>query len=166
MGKIMVIEKTVYSDREPTPDETAAGVTYARGGVLAAPDLADKAIQDERIRQGLKRDQGNISITVLPGERLGELTVNVQFEGKSGERDLCIGQQDALMQEAGDWLESILGGFGCDFRASIRALPCPKAEARLHVDLAAKRLQGVKVSVGTVAVSRIAVGPSVEIKVE
>lgn len=142
---IEVASKKVFSNRDATPDEQAAGVEYISGGSLREPDLIDRDIEDGSVRSKLDKDQGNIAITVLPGENLGQLSVNVQFEGKSGEREICLQEQDKLLQEAAVWLEDILSDFGCDFKADIEALPCPHAVARLQIGLATKRLMGLNV---------------------
>jgi len=139
---VKVTSKKVLSDRVPTQAETDVGVEYLRKGQLTASDLVDRRIEDKRLRERLKEDEGNISITVLPGERLGELSINVQFEGKSGAHEICLQEQDDLLQHTAEWLSEILSDFGCDFEAEIEALPCPHAEARLRIDLAAKRLAG------------------------
>src|SRR5262245_28425457 len=112
MGKCRVIAKAVYSRKTPTPQEAEAGVAYQPGG-LKHPELVDHAIEDPVTREKLPKDRGNISITVLPGEELGEFTFNVQFEGKRGEHEFCVHEQDALFQEAAGWLSEILGELGC-----------------------------------------------------
>jgi len=137
---IEVTSKIIHSDRGATVEETNAGVEYVADTQLTAPDLVDNRIEDKALRMTLQKDEGNISITVLPGEQLGQFSVNVQFEGKSGEHEICLKEQDTLLQYAADWLGEILSDFGCDFKAQIEALPCPHAEARLQLDLAAKRL--------------------------
>jgi hypothetical protein len=139
---IQVTSKKVYSDKEPTPEERAAGVEYLEGGQLAEPELVDRRIEGKALRMMLEKDEGNISITVLPGDQLGQLSVNVQFEGKSGEHDICLQEQDALLQHAAEWLDEILSDFGCNFRAQIESLPCPHTAIRLQIDLAARRLAG------------------------
>src|SRR6185436_144590 len=113
---IQVTSKKVYSDKEPTPDERAAGVEYLKGGQLTEPGIVDRRIEDKVLRMTLEKDEGNISITVLPGDQLGQLSINVQFEGKSGEHDICLKEQDALLQHAAEWLDEILSDFGCNFR--------------------------------------------------
>jgi hypothetical protein len=152
---ITVTSKKIYSDKDPTEDERIAGVEYVKNGGLAEPELVDKRIENEVLRMRLPKDEGNISITVMPGERLGQMSVNIQFEGKSGEREFCLKEQDTLLQHAADWLNDILSDFGCDFKARIESLPCPHAEARLQIDLAARRLEGAQLET---AKQRVPVG--------
>jgi hypothetical protein len=142
---IQVISKRVYSGKPAEPEETAANVQYLAQGGLRHEDLVDRDIEHTSLREGLPIDEGNISITVLPGERIGELSANIQFEGKSGEREICLKEQDELLQYATEWLSDILSGFGMEFHAEIEASPCPHAAARIRVDLAARRLEGAKI---------------------
>jgi hypothetical protein len=137
---IRVGRKRVLSNKTATTAEREAGVTYDSQGTLPADDLIDQVIEDEKVRIKLDRDEGNISVTILPGDRLGDLCVNVQFEGKSGERELCLQEQDMLLQHASEWLADLLDEFGCDFEASFDARPCPHAAARLQIDRAARLL--------------------------
>lgn len=142
MGKVRVVAKAIYSQKSPTPQEAEAGVTYEDGG-LKYPELIDKKIENPVEREKLPKNRGNISITVLPGDELGEFTFNVQFEGKRKEYEFCVQQQDELFQEAAAWLSEILGELGCDFEAVMEAEPCPHAESRVQLALAARRLERV-----------------------
>src|ERR1017187_8437528 len=115
-NNIEVTGTKVHSDRVPTQAESAAGVEYVNDTQLKEDDLIDARIENPVLRVSLGKNEGNISITVLPGEHLGELSINVQFEGKSGEHEICLKEQDTLLQEAADWLNEILSDFGCDFK--------------------------------------------------
>lgn len=102
------------------------------------PDLVDYEIQDERFRERLDEREGWISIAVCPGEeKIGELYVNVQFEGPRGDPDRCMGEQNMLLQEASVWLKEFLEKMspeGAKWNLRFDAQPCPKSTVALAID--------------------------------
>ena len=90
MGKVNISEIVVHSVLPPTDEERQTGVVYDGDRELSNPELVDKEIEDSEERKRLKNNAGNISITVESGERLGQVSINVQFEGENGRYDFCL----------------------------------------------------------------------------
>ena len=136
-----VKEKSIYSDQEPTPEEVAAGVIYQPEDDLPRPEMVNKEIEDPEEREKIPKGEGNICISIQPGEELGELTFNVQFEGRRGDYDFCVENHNELLLHVSDWIGELLSELGTDFDVFIDSKPCPKTEQRVEVDLAAQILE-------------------------
>jgi hypothetical protein len=110
------------------------------------PDLVNYEIRDKEKRLGLRDGQGMISITVQAGSgSIGELFVNIQFEGPSGKPDLCMAGQNELLEQASGWLHEILEKLspeGGGWQLRVDAQPCPQATVELALDRAVSLLQG------------------------
>jgi hypothetical protein len=141
MGKTIVKSIVVYSALPPTEEELRAGIVYTEAGDLRNPELVDKAIEDPETRSRLASNQGEISITVVAGDELGQVSINVQYEGKRGLYDVCLQNQGELFEVASGWLGEFLGELGADFEVEIEAKPCPKTAKRLPLKQAAANLE-------------------------
>jgi hypothetical protein len=146
--KVTVTETHVYGvDSFPDgkgPEET--GFEFHPGTPAPpGPDLVDYDIQDGPARLRLKENEGLISIAVQAGDSaIGDLYVNIQYEGPKGQPDLCMAGQNALLENAGDWLHKLLEELAPEdggWRLRIDAQPCPKAKVALRLDRAVQRLE-------------------------
>lgn len=144
MGTVRVTKKAVYSDKQASEEEQQQRVQYGPGE-LRIPDAINKDIEDSDFRRLIPLGHGEICITVMPGDELGELSFNVQFEGTKGEHEFCLRQQDALYQDVSEWLGQVLAELPADFEAEIEARPCPHPDIRVQVDAGARRLAGQSV---------------------
>jgi hypothetical protein len=109
------------------------------------PELKDPEIEADESRRYLKPGEGNLCITVAPGERLGELDVSLQFEGPKGQHNPCMADQNELLVEGSGWLRRFLGemfGENAQLEIEIEGNPCPKADLALQIELASEVLQG------------------------
>jgi hypothetical protein len=109
------------------------------------PEMRDEAIEADERRRYLKDGEGNLCITVAPGEELGELHVSLQFEGPKGQHNPCMADQNELLVEGSEWLKKLLielYGEKAELEVEIAGNPCPKAELPLQIELAAEVLQG------------------------
>ena len=110
------------------------------------PDLVDYDIQDGPKRLRLKKGEGLISIAVQAGDAaIGDLYVNIQYEGPKGQPDLCMAGQNALLESASEWLHRLLEELAPEdggWNLRIDAQPCPKATVGLRLDRAVQRLEG------------------------
>jgi hypothetical protein len=141
---LKVTGKRIYLDREPSSEERAAGVVYQPDGRLSQPDLVNTRIEDAGTRARIPAGQGNICISIAPGDELGELTFNVQFEGRRGDYDFCLDHHNKLLQDVAQWLQDILAAFGTQFEVELESRPCPKTEKRVALDLAAQILEDIE----------------------
>ena|ERR1700683_1916253 len=143
MGETKVTEIVVHSDLQPTLEEHKANIIYTNGGGgRFDQELVDEGIQDEEVRSKLRANDGCISITVVPGIELGQVAINVQFEGKQGLHDLCLQNQGDLLEAASGWLAEVLAELGADFNVRFEAKPCHKTDKRLPLKRAAEILTG------------------------
>lgn len=144
MSNVTVSKIVVYSGLEATPDEKERGIIYVRDGALRHQEAVDKEIEDAKFRTGLDDGAGVVSITVIPGDELGQFSVNVQFEGRrtgqQREYDFCLEQQGALLIDASKCLGELLRELGVDFEVEIEAKPCPHTNLRLPLQQAANLL--------------------------
>jgi hypothetical protein len=150
MSRIRVTSNEVYLNRALRPEEEGGG-GYAQG-LPPGRDLHDLELESHAHRQHFQEGEGDISIIVEAGERLGEIAVCVQFEGQivgqvRQKADACVARQNDLIQDSALWLHEILSQFESDFTASIVSAPCPLASTGLlDVRAAARRLTGAEVS--------------------
>ncbi len=140
--KVAVTKIVVYSDRKASEDEVKDEITYDPQGDLTCPEAVDTAIEDPESRSKLPANAGNISLTVVAGDELGDITVNIQFEGKRGLHDQCLRNSGSLLDAASTWLGEILGELDGEFDLEIEAKPCPHAAERLPLKRAAENLVG------------------------
>lgn len=85
-------------------------------------------------------DEGNLVISILPGDELGEFYVTVQYDGAEGHFGECIQRQGAQLDEIWKQVKGFLENhFGKEFEADIfTALPPgapPGAVAELPAEL-------------------------------
>lgn len=139
--KFQVKKKVVYSDRQPTAQEEADDVIYQKDGELAKPDMVNHAIENPKERERIPRGKGNICISIQAGDTLGDLSFNVQFEGKRGDYDFCVHEHNELLLGVSDWLQELLGQFEGDFDVTLESKPCPKTDVRVALDLAERILE-------------------------
>lgn len=140
-GKVSVTEMVVISELAPTSEEEADKLQYRKAGDIPTPELIDRAIEDREERRQIPANGGLISITVLPGDEVGQLAVNVQFEGPYGDYDLCLENQGDLLKAASTWLGELLKELGGEFDIRIVAKPCPNTDKRLPLKHAAALLE-------------------------
>jgi hypothetical protein len=139
--KFQVKKKVVYSERQPTAQEQAANVIYQKDGELAKPEMVNRAIEDPEVRSKIPLGKGNICISIQAGDTLGDLSFNVQFEGRRGEYDFCVHEHNELLLGVSDWLQEILGQFEGNFDVTLESKPCPKTDVRVALDLAERILE-------------------------
>jgi hypothetical protein len=139
--KMNVLEKTIHINRPSNAQEKeSADIEYSQGQ-FPHEDMIDKRIESPENRETLNDGEGEIAITVQAGDKLGELSFNIQFEGPRKQYDFCMQGQNELLLNTCDWLRDILGEFAVDFDIKIEAKPCPMAEQTLEIDNAALVLE-------------------------
>ena len=122
-----VKEELVYLTHPPA---SVASETAPRVAFSAAPPpdgLVDHAIEGHDQRRHLRPGEGILCLTVAPGDALGAVAVNVQYEGPIGAWDECVESQDQALGQALTWLEDFFASFAGDFEATLHHVPCPKA---------------------------------------
>ncbi len=108
---------------------------------LPRAELVDHEIEAHCYRKGFEADEGVFCVTIQPGDELGQLHVNVQFEGPIHNYEFCMDNQNDVLLNVAEWLRDFLvgeEGLGGDFVVDLDGAPCPEAEQRLVVDLAAR----------------------------
>lgn len=140
--KIHVSDKVVYSDRMPTPEEQAANVAYKAQGDLSIPEMVNREIEDPDVRSKIPPGEGNICVSIQPGDELGQLSFNVQFEGRRGDYDFCLDEHDKLLLHVAEWVKDLLSELDADFDVTIESKPCPNTERRIEIDLASRIMEG------------------------
>ncbi|MBN1138316.1 MAG: hypothetical protein JXM73_17135 [Anaerolineae bacterium] len=144
-ARIQVDSKVVYSKRKATKEEEASGVVYQPDGCLSRPELVNRTIEDRKVRAAIPEGAGRICISIQPGEKLGQMCFNVQFEGRREEGrpelyDFTADRHNELLLAVSDWLQSLFGELGTDFVADLESSPCPETDHRIFLDLAAQVL--------------------------
>jgi hypothetical protein len=128
--------------RTDAEDSSVCPVEYVEGG-YPGPVLKDLDIESDPVRRGLNADEANICISVQPGdEKIGQLHVCVQHEGKKGLTDECMRGQNDLARHLGDWLNELFADSPERWTFEIHAEPCPKAKEPLRVQELAARVEG------------------------
>jgi|GEM_PF-3846965 len=128
----------IYVDRPLTPEEKVDGKFVQ--GTAPGPDLVNPEIVEHEHRRDLDTGEGIICIAVRPGETLGELYVNVQFEGQIGKYEDCMAGHNRLLLQASDWLRGALEQLlpqDATVDVELVASPCPDAKTRPPVENAA-----------------------------
>jgi len=103
-------------------------------GSLPGEDIRDPVLECREYRRShLKKDDevGLMCIGVQPGEALGEIRIDVQFEAHPDAPDhynLCMKGQNKLLSESSEWLKKIFDELGGDWDVEIDAVPCPDAK--------------------------------------
>jgi len=115
---------------------------------MPGPDLSDPAIEADDTRERLRPGQGNLCIGVMPGdERLGDLSISIQYEGPKGAYEECMERQNHLLEHSAAWLHDILGEISpesTEWEVDIDSLPCPKAKTKVHIEAASEVLRGIE----------------------
>jgi len=141
--KITIKEKVIHVvDRALTAAEKEAeDITYQIGR-MGGPEVHDPRLESHEVRKNLHGREGKICLGVRAGEKLGDISIAIQFEGPvdtgHGEPDLCMEGQNALLTKASDWIAEVLGDLDAEFEGVIEAEPCPKATKPLAVQEAAQ----------------------------
>lgn len=143
-AKNSVVQKVVYAKDSPTEAEKNANVVYRSEGTLSKPELVNREIEDAEVREGIPRGDGKISISIEPGDELGDLSLNVQFEGKRGDYDFCMENHNQLLLHVSEWMNEFLKELDSDFEFILESKPCTETTQRVELDLAAQILQGNK----------------------
>lgn len=151
MGKVTVSKKKIYSDKEPERAEVTLGIEYIKPpaavskkhGVLPRPEMVDLAIEDPKERIRIPDGEGNLAISIQPGKGLGEIYLNVQFEGPYGQYDFCLAGHNNLLLQTSQWLHEFLGELAADFDVELTSEPCPYPEQRVALVETIHRLQGI-----------------------
>jgi hypothetical protein len=115
---------------KPNPEHKESILKQARLG----PGMVDKKIEADEERMKLVPGEGNICIGIQPGDQLGELYINVQYEGPKGMTDLCMKGQNNLLVTASDWLKDIFSEFDGDWDVTVEGVPCPKTSLNLAIN--------------------------------
>lgn len=142
MNKMQITDKVVYADLRPTPEEEAAQVVYKTQGDLTKPEMVNRAIEDPEVRSKIPPEEGNICVSIQPGDELGQLSFNVQFEGRRGDYDFCLNEHNTLLLHVAEWVKDLFGELDADFDVTIESKPCPKTEQRIAIDVASRLLEG------------------------
>jgi len=129
---IQVIKKKLYKNNE-----------------MPGPDMVNKEIESVEYRENLEIGEADICVRIKPGKQLGEIYVNVQFEGKRGEYDWCQMHQNELLLETSKHLKKIIGKLFVNTNISIEGKPCPKAKIPMSIQTASEIFENVKNSVKT-----------------
>jgi hypothetical protein len=147
-SNLEVKKKMVYLNRELTSEEKKSDdPRYVRGAfpepdMADYPDMADHHIESDDFRMYLEPDEGKLCISIMPGyQEIGELYINIQFEGSKGKREYCMNGQNDLLLNSSVWLKEIVGEFIGHWDVDIAATPCPKTDVKVEVDLAAAILE-------------------------
>jgi len=136
-------KKVIYWDRQLTPKEQNSTDPRYVQGTPEGPKMVDETIKADEVRMPLNKDEGNLCIGVRAGNsQIGELYVNVQFEGPKGQADLCMAGQNDLFLHSSEWLKEIFSQFPDNWEVDIEAEPCPKTKIKLQIDQAAQVLEG------------------------
>lgn len=136
-------KKIIYWDRPLTDQEQASTDPRYVQGTPKGPKMLDKTIKADEVRMPLNKDEGNLCIGVRGGSnQIGEIYVNVQFEGPKNQADICMAGQNELFLQSSDWLKEIFGEFQANWEATIEAEPCPKTAIKLKIEQATQVLEG------------------------
>lgn len=141
MKKIQYKDPIVYSDRDDAPPgaQPAAEARRDDAEAPASHDLptvpVEADLEDRNLRMPFRAGEGFLQISVKPGsERLGEIQIEIQFEGEVGKPAQCGHEHSehflAEMARLEDILEEILDA-DADFECQIAALPCPAVPIEL-----------------------------------
>ena len=104
--------------------------------------------------------EGNLVISILPGDDLGEFYVTVQYDGAEGRFDECIQRQGAQLDEIWKQVKGFIEiHFGKEFEADIfTALPPgapPAVVAELPVELRVQVSRHVQLSSNLQATNQV-----------
>lgn len=103
--------------------------------------ITNLAIEGHSNRKHFSGDEGDICISVKAGEALGDISVNIQFEGKIHAYDTCTEQQNAILQSASTWLSDAMGTlFEDKYDVDMVVLPCPNASKPVEIEQAISRI--------------------------
>jgi hypothetical protein len=122
-----------------------------------ARDVHDPEIEDREVRKteithceaGLRPGTkvGMLSFIIEPGEELGELYFNTQYEAMPGEHDACQDGQNKLLLDGGAWLRELLDRIASDdavWDIEIHPVPCPSTNVPVPVERVVETLRGTQ----------------------
>jgi hypothetical protein len=142
---IEVSKINVYypQEKEPSPQ---AQLVECHTGRMPGTSMKNEKIESHSERQGLLPGQGLMCIRVMPGEKLGEVFVNIQYEGPvdtgHGEPNLCMSGQNNTLLKVSDFLQQLFGQAEGKWDVVIDSEPCPKANVPPLLDEARLRMEG------------------------
>ena len=139
-------KKAYYPEGKLPPPEKRPANTECVTGRPKGPNLTNGEVESHDFRFGFDKEDGVICIRVMPGEALGEVYVNIQYEGPidrgKGEPNLCMkGQNDTLLRVSA-FLKDLFGDVAGKWKLSIDSQPCPKADDPPRLHEAAAVLEG------------------------
>jgi hypothetical protein len=119
-------------------------------------DLHDPVLEDREVRKdaisdceastGLK--VGMMSVSIEPGDELGELFINTQYEAVPGEHDACQRGQNQLLLDGSAWLRELLEKISqplVDWDVEIYPVPCQQTRVPVPVERAIDVVNGTRV---------------------
>lgn len=109
-----------------------------------AGEMPDRSLEADDVRVWLKDNEGYLCIGIQPGAELGEIFVNVQFEGPKGQYNRCMDGQNQALATTSAWMEEIIGSLGGEYTAEIESEPCPKATTPVAIEHASAILESVE----------------------
>ena len=139
MATIKVTQQTIFKDQLSAEEQQDP--RFAQGS--PEPDMRNTDIEDDDYRMRLEDNTGNLCIGIQPGDELGEMIINIQFEGKKSRWNQCMTGQNGLLLHASHWLADILGDLDedGDWEITLEAKPCPNADVVLELDAASQILE-------------------------
>jgi hypothetical protein len=118
-----------------------AGVPHVRAE-LPGPNMTNLEIEDPARRAKLKPEEGDICVSVMPGDdRIGDVRVNLQFEGKKGAHDLCMLGHNDLLEQTSGILKELFDDLGGEWEVTLGSKPCPAAKVPVRLEVAAVALE-------------------------
>ena len=135
---IKVVHKAVYN-REMEPGKRS--IPPSGNPDASAAEMPNRSLEADDLRNRLKDNEGWLCVGVQPGSELGEVYVNVQFEGPKGKYDVCMAGQNHVLTTAASWLEEAIGELGGEYDVAIESEPCPKATVPVAIETTARILE-------------------------
>jgi len=122
-------------------------VAAPEGGVherapMPGPDMKNAEIEATKVRRRLAEDIAKICVAVMPGdEHIGDVYVNVQFEGRKGLHDPCMQGHNELLTGTARVLKDIFDELGGDWEATLASQPCPTTSVSVALQRAQTALE-------------------------
>ncbi len=101
-------------------------VEYIHGS-CPGTEMKSQVLESDEVRKGLKETEAYLHIAVLPGEALGEIFVNVQYEGQKGLTEQCMKGQNDMAAAVADFVGEVLGQAEGHWEYALDSQPCSKA---------------------------------------
>ena len=117
-------------------------------------DLADRALENRATRQTKINDAeakapgaalGILCVTIEPGDELGELYLNTQFEARPGDYEGCQAGQNELAKAGAGWLRDLIQRIapaGAEWTIDIHSEKCKEAQTEPPVETLIRVLEG------------------------